>query len=294
MRFILLFITTISLQSVVIAQHFTDAGNSWTMGQVNWELATAYTFQIKIDADTLIQNQVYKTLLRADDAYNPNWYRVNYFLREDDQKIVYILDSTGQEGILYHFGLEVGQQVVLWNDFTVIVKSIDSVQVANNQMQRRLKINASYGPLGWECTSSDWWIDDIGGTAGPVPFGYCLDHPDIGYGFGCFLRNDEVYYSASSEDGWCEQFTTATIPVTEIGLSVFPNPVLDELSIQFSDASDPIKNIQLFNSQGQVVYHQIANEPDHRIDMSQMASGIYLLEVILEDYKSICKKIFKL
>jgi hypothetical protein len=294
MRYILLFITAMALQSVSTAQHFTDSGNTWIMSYFNWELEIFTNFQIKIDADTLIQNQAYKTLLQADDAYNPNWHSVNYFLREDDEKIVYILDSTGQEGILYDFGLDVGQQVVLWNDITVTVKSIDSVQVANNQMQRRLKIGISYGPPGGGCTASPfYWIDDVGGPAGPVPYGYsCLEH-DIGYGLGCLLRNDEIYYSAAS-DGWCEEFTTASIPVTEIGLSVFPNPVLDELSIQFTDASDPIKNVQMYNSQGQIVYHQIANEPDHRIDMSQMASGIYFLEVISEDHKSICKKIFKL
>ena len=294
MRYIILFITMIALQSVSTAQHFTDSGNTWIMSYINWELEIFTTFQIKIDADTLIQNRVYKTLLQADDAYNPNWHSVNYFIREDDQKIVYILDSSGQEGILYDFGLEVGQQVVLWNDITVTVKSIDSVQVANNQMQRRIKIGISYGPPGGGCTASPfYWIDDVGGPAGPVPYGYdCLDS-DIGYGLGCFLRNDEVYFPGES-DGWCEEFTTATATVSEIGMSIYPNPVTDVLSIQFSETSDAEKNIQMYNSQGQAVYHQIVNEPDHRIDMSQMASGIYFLQVISEDHKSISEKILKL
>lgn len=268
-------------------QHYTDAGNSWTLGKVNWELEDAYTIQIKIDADTMIQNQMYKTLLRTDDAYNPNWYRVNYFIREDDQKIVYILDSTGQEGILYHFGLEVGQQVVLWNGFTVTVKSIDSVQVANNQMQRRLKISASYGPSGLECSTSTHWIDDI---ESPIPSGYCLE--PISYSLPCFIRNDEVYFPV--DNSWCEEFTSATIPVTEPGLFIFPNPVSNFLTIQFSDALFQSRNIQLFNSQGQVVYHEFSDELIKQIDMSRMSSGIYLLNVVSGNEKLICKKVVKL
>jgi hypothetical protein len=293
MRFFLLFILAMVVNSIANAQHFTDAGNSWTITQVNWELKTAFTFQIKIDRDTLIQNQVYKTLLQADDAYNPVWYRVTYLIREDDQHIVYILDTTGQEGILYHFGLEVGQQVVLWNGIRVTAQSIDSVQVANNQMQRRVHIRATYGPPGWECSSSPWWIDDIGGTSGPVPNGYyCLDH-DIDFGLGCFLKNDDVYLPGEP-DSWCEEFTTTTIPVTEMALSIFPNPVIDLLTIQFHDALYQVRNIHLYNSQGQLVYHQVSDESNQHIDMSSMASGIFFLNVASDKENLFCKKIMKL
>jgi len=293
MRFFLLFTIAMTLSVVANAQHFTDSGNSWTISQVNWELQTAYTFQIKIDGDTLIQNQLYKTLLQADDAYNPVWHRVNYVLREDDQKIVYILHSTGQEGILYHFGLDVGEQVVLWNGMTVTTQSIDSVLVANNQMQKRLHIRITYGPPGWECASSPWWIDDVGSDSGPVPNGYyCLDH-DISYGLGCFLRNDEVYLPGEI-NSWCEEFTSATIPVSEIGLSIFPNPVIDFLTIQFSDALYKSRNIQLYNSQGQLVYHQFSDEPIQQIDMSPMASGIFFLNVLSGNENLIGRKIVKL
>jgi len=291
MRSLLLFISVLSLSVIAKAQHFTDAGNSWILSQVNWELETAYTFQIKIDSDTLIQNQVYKTLLQADDVYHPVWHRVNYVLREDDQKIVYILDSAGQEGILYHFGLELGQQVVLWNGVSVTLKSIDSFQVANNQMQKRLKIDASDGPQSWECTSSASWIEDIGDNAGPVPFGYCLE-PDISYGLGCFLQYDEVYFGDSN--GWCEGFTSATIPITETGLSIFPNPVINLLTIQFSNALFKSGIFQLYNSQGQLVYHQFSDEPFQQIDMSEMASGIYILNVASGNENWICRKIVKL
>ena len=291
MRNFLLFIT-LSLPVILKAQELTDAGNSWVIGGVNLETVMETTFQIKIDSDTIIQNKVYKTLLQADDAYNPVWHRVNYLLREDDQKIVYILDSAGHEGILYHFGLDVGQQVVLFNDFTVTVISIDSVQVANNEMQKRLKIKASYGPLSWECTSYSYWIEDIGGDLGPAPDSYCLDH-DNTYLVGCFTQNDELYYRNSGA-GWCEEFNTATIPVIDEAFSIFPNPVVDMLTIQFSDALFQSGNVQLYNSQGQPIYRQSIDKSIQHIDVSQMASGIYFLNLSSGNENLICRKIVKL
>lgn len=287
MRLLLLFICAITMSVIASGQHYTDGGNTWIFSKVNWELQTGEHIQIKMDGDTLIQNHVYKTLLQADDAFNPNWYRVNYFLREDDQKIVYILDATGQEGILYHFGLEVGQQVVLWNGFTVTVKSIDSVQVANNQMQRRLNINATYGSQGSECTSSTHWIDEV---ENPIPSGYCLDH--ITYSLPCFIRYDEVYFPINNS--WCDEFTSATVPVTEIGLSIFPNPVTNILTIQFNDVLYQSRKIQLYNSQGQLVYHDFSDDPIQQIDMSRMASGVFLLNVVSGNENLICRKIVKL
>ncbi|HZV72003.1 MAG TPA: T9SS type A sorting domain-containing protein [Saprospiraceae bacterium] len=290
MKYALLFIFTSAFSSILYGQHFTDEGNTWYMTVVNWELNTALEFQVKIGEDTLINNLSYHTVIRNDELI-PNWYQLNYFLREDDDKRVFILDSTGHEGILYDFGLESGEQVELWNGFTVTIRSIDSVQVANNQMQSRLKIIARMGQTGEECSAGAEWIDGIG-NVGPIPYQYCNNTLNISYGIGCFFReNTALYYPA--ESSWCESFVTATNQINQTGIDVFPNPVNDFLSIRFDDRITNPKDIQLFNIEGQLIYQNKTMESLHEIDMSQMAFGTYILRVVSADRNLVIKKIVK-
>ncbi len=289
MRLTILLLTIVSYSSIMHGQQLTDIGNNWYMGKVNWETETYYQFQIKIDADTVINSQNYRTLLRNDNLENPQWYRLNYYLREDNEKRVFILDSTGHEGILYHFGLELGEQVQLWNGINATLLSIDSVQVANNQYQKRYKIHAvKLGPLGEECGYITHWIDGIG-DLGPIPSNYCPDI--ISYSIGCFFRTDGLFYPA--ESSWCEGFMTATKQIEESSLQVFPNPVTDFLSIQFNDGSYRPMDVQLYNVEGQLLYQNKTAENLQMIDMSQMANGIFILNIISPDHNLIVKKIVK-
>jgi len=86
---------------------------------------------------------------------------------------------------------------------------------------------------------------------------------------------------------------TTSIAAEPRTISIFPNPVMDFLTIQFSDDANTSRNIQLYNSQGQLVYHQIADGLLQEIDMSEMATGIYFLNVVSGNQNIISKKILK-
>ena len=280
-----------ALSTIANSQDLTTQGNTWILWQVNWDLATGGEFHLKIDGDTLINNLSYATVLRNDDVLNPSWYRLNYYLREDLEKRVYILDSMGQEGILYHFGLETGQQTELWNGYTATVESIDSVLVSNNEMRKRFKIKATgINSMGQSCWAGTYWIEGIG-NIGPHVFSFCQED-DISYGLECFLKDNALYWPAQSNS--CERFATATKYVDHSNLEVFPNPVTEMLTIRFDKESIQSKSIQLFGPQGQLVYHNVTHDQVHQVDMSQMTNGIFFLQVFYGDNILVCRKLVKL
>mmetsp|Transcript_32717 Transcript_32717/g.80143 ORF Transcript_32717/g.80143 Transcript_32717/m.80143 type:complete len:302 (+) Transcript_32717:70-975(+) len=60
------------------------------------------------------------------------------------------------------------------------------------------------------------------------------------------------------------------------GIAIYPNPVQDRLNIQ---AQEAISNIAVYNVLGQQVYASNVNALSTTIDMSQMASGAYFVQV---------------
>ncbi len=61
-----------------------------------------------------------------------------------------------------------------------------------------------------------------------------------------------------------------------IGVSIYPNPVRDRLNIQ---GQENISNVAIYNVLGQQVYASNVDALSTSIDMSQMASGAYIVQV---------------
>ncbi len=70
----------------------------------------------------------------------------------------------------------------------------------------------------------------------------------------------------------------------------YPNPVKDQLLMQFSPDVQP-KQIELFDLQGRLVRTQ--SKAFESIDMSQLPAGTYTLRVTLEDGKTYSDKVVK-
>lgn len=71
--------------------------------------------------------------------------------------------------------------------------------------------------------------------------------------------------------------------------SIFPNPVLDEISINFEEKID---RIIIFDTSGKKVFNK--NSPQKKIDISILSKGIYFLKIEFFGNKSVLKKMIKL
>ena len=58
--------------------------------------------------------------------------------------------------------------------------------------------------------------------------------------------------------------------------TLFPNPVSNELNI---DSKDNIKEVTVFNLTGQQLFSKKGNSKTSKIDVSNLKSGIYIVEV---------------
>lgn len=89
------------------------------------------------------------------------------------------------------------------------------------------------------------------------------------------------------DDGMMGQFlvkTTVTgvseIALNDLTIQIYPNPAKEivYLNIQQSVNSDPVE-AKVYNAMGNLVYKAIVNEASSAIDVSQWASGLYMLEL---------------
>ncbi|WP_238528718.1 T9SS type A sorting domain-containing protein [Kordia algicida OT-1] len=87
-------------------------------------------------------------------------------------------------------------------------------------------------------------------------------------------------------------FNLATLAVEEdnilSGLSLYPNPASDIVKIQLPQAVNEIK-IEVYDNAGKQIAMQLS--PDNTIDVSNIASGLYLITISSDDIKTTKKLI---
>lgn len=84
------------------------------------------------------------------------------------------------------------------------------------------------------------------------------------------------------------QHANSSVSDNQQKLNIYPNPVVSQLTIQSDNA---IQRIRIFNHSGIVI--EIRDDNFDRIDMSNYASGIYVVEIQLQN-KVLRKKVIKL
>lgn len=148
----------------------------------------------------------------------------------------------------------------------------------------------------------------IGGMENDQPLKYMAaiksfggdDNAYIGIGTGIYSPNYRGWVYYTSEDTWyylSGSFNTRMIGFAlnddtgvnnltseDLNLSVYPNPVQDKLNVSFSVDKMDNYTIRLVNITGQTIYSESLNSfsgsYNQSLDMNQMASGLYLLQLV--------------
>jgi hypothetical protein len=68
-----------------------------------------------------------------------------------------------------------------------------------------------------------------------------------------------------------------TFQGNQLKCTVFPNPFTETIRI---DCAFPVKSIEIYNTEVQLVYHQ--NNPLPLVNLSSIPSGFYVLRIISE------------
>jgi hypothetical protein len=103
-------------------------------------------------------------------------------------------------------------------------------------------------------------------------------------------RNGTLYFS----DLQFYSQSTATLSVENVvlkqGISVYPNPANNILNINKTDSTIEIKNVNLFDSVGKIIYNA---KDTQSIDLSNFTKGIYFLRIESASGGSFTQKIIK-
>jgi hypothetical protein len=115
---------------------------------------------------------------------------------------------------------------------------------------------------------------------------YYLEVDGVGY-----LDPKTTGYSDYASIGYYQitgSYPLSTVSINEqqaSNFSLYPNPANDELYIAFSDASKQVASVKITDALGRIVYQLSKPQLQNGIDISQLASGIYLLQVADEQTK---------
>lgn len=126
------------------AQSILEEGNRWNFVEHN-SFSPTSSFSLRLEGDTIIDNLRYKKIMRSRDALQLEWLDMDRYLREDDKK-VYLKKGNSDEQILYNFGLEVGDTLMVDEHCSVVVTEVDTIAFGSSDARRRLTVA---GLNGW-------------------------------------------------------------------------------------------------------------------------------------------------
>ena len=243
--------------------------------------------------DTTINSIIY-TELNKCSAINSNYHGA---IREDLGKIYFMPADSTSEFLLYDFAANVGETIDIliqsgsdsavsyWIN-SVSIDAVDSIMV-NNQLRRRLTVDANY------------WIEGIGCTSGlfmePHYFqsNYSLD-------LYCMSSDGTNLYDMTNGGpnqqgvgGACDLYLA--INDNEIltnSISIFPNPTAGKVMVELSNQQS-LKQVKIINSQGQII-QSLKSLNNKYLDLEITgAAGIYFMEIYTEDHQKTVQKIVK-
>lgn len=292
MRYVFI-LSVISCFSISFAQnnysHFPDSNAVWSI----WDR------KITVNGDTTINGLQYKKYYNADSNFSNPFYLAA--LREDvtTQKVFAFHPTDSVERILYDFSATAGDTVESQSIFanmnsanqplTFKVLAVDSISILGNY-HKRLKIKSL-------CESQpieDYWVAGIGSVSAGLfdagMFGFCgaicFSAPPV---LLCYERDGNLLFDNPSYDNCIEYPLGTTELEQEIGVSIYPNPTADIVTIT---SKETIDNYSIYSINNQLILSKKNNTNFVEVSFANLPSGVYFVKITTSK-GSILKKISK-
>ena len=235
------------------------------------------THFIKFKGDTIINDTMYKKVLKAEDEFHNNW-ELNGFIREDStQKVYYKYNLAVNEKLIYDFQPNINDTFYFTQYDYLIVGGFDSIKI-NDQYRKVINLSCPSAPY-----ITEKWIEGIGSTEGVIYSGYSLI-TGSDFELLCFYENDTLSYIDSSYNE-CYYNTYGVIENIFVNSSfiIYPNPTTQTINISFNNQQNMPYTFELYNYYGEIICKkQIINSTS--FDLSNISNGIYFY--IIKDNKN--------
>ena len=299
----LLFIITIIGGSQLFSQTYrklVEEGKIWsTVIEMVDDLST---YWITFGTDTIINGETYKRVLESDNQTMDPSYRFG-FIREDTTKKVYFRNNSDYEGLLYDFGANIGDTILIvntfsWNcldDLTAVVDTIfysNIITIINNCPSLPAQYNTSLKDYSERKIiivkkldsedQLDYWIEGIGSISGVLESGSHFMNCEICSWYItnyllCHFENSVQVYGLDELSNLCHlQVENNNVEINN--LSIFPNPVVgNTFTVEFE--SPFTGNIAIHNTLGNMILKKTVNAhaTSITINLPNIPSGLYFL-----------------
>ena len=242
-----------------------------------------------ITGDTLINNlyfkKLYETGIQYENPMGPTYTcntTVYHFhniyvgaIRNDSEKVYFLLAGSNAELLLYDFALNVGDTVPgKYNINKVSIQSIDSVLI-NGFFHKRF--NLDNGHWNIEGIGSDIGLIEPSGTT----FGFSLQ-------FLCYAENHIPIFPVGTNCILNVNIEENLKATSYNDLIIYPNPANNKITFDFKDFTKAqILDIEIYNAVGMKVkrVHFNTNSQTKTINIKDFNSGIYYYRIILKTTK---------
>lgn len=201
-------------------------------------------------------------------------------IRSEDGK-TYGYSDYFPTGLMMDFTLNVGDTLTSELCYEWIVDSIDSVMV-NNDYRKRIHLSSWYEYV--------WMLEGVGNSKGLFERFESFENDSW---FKCYGENGETVYGSGNCDytvGYHEQYQEEELFI------IYPNPTSGIVAVEISNPEYEISSYRLTNIYGkEIEINNITKKQNNKIvlDLINYKSGIYLLQLNVENQEPIIKKIIK-
>lgn len=244
-----------------------------------------------IGEDTIINEVQYKKLMSSNmnHEFNPTYSLVG-FIRETEDRKVYLRTLDNLEGLYYDYYVEPGDTIVFYNPFLkylyenvgpeygadtlVIVEDVEFINY-----EGVLRKTYSLRAFGENSVLPEIFIEGVGSKSGYRDAGTYTFFALVGSGISLLCADDNetiIYHNELYGD--C--FITNLIDIKSDKLSIYPNPCVSKICIE-TQKNNKLK-FYIIDITGKVVMtNDVVN--NESVDISQLKSGLYTIRICLND-----------
>lgn len=320
----LVFVAMFIAQSAWSQISNVEPGSKWKEVRCNyWTSVSQGVYHVdnwRLSGDTTINNVSYKKLYNEqqdfmfgvlvgseEDVLVSSSYYYYGAIREEDQKVFiysedfYEVDEPFTEKLMFDYSAAVGDTITIWCRFyyhDYIVEDIEPVEMMDGSTRNKFILGVT-GPGMVDLS----FIEGIGSNYGIIG-SYIATTNDQMQHLLCYSINDTAMLENSAEytsnclvDPIQESCSTLTTSIenpviSEFSFSVYPNPTSDVLMVTIHRATHKSFAYRMYSPTGSAVVNGESLSSDElRIDVSAVPSGIYFLEMVLDDTERLVEKV---
>jgi hypothetical protein len=257
-------------------------GTEWSIGSFSDNpLEPDFSFRMKMEGDTLINDTAYNVLHRLSPYEGVNNWQACAFVRINTDSLMYYRDTINREVLVFDFKLRPGDDSVFlhpvslgtWDDYMLdYLSDAEITNTSSMMIQGEEKMSWEISPAGTNWGT--WWTEGLGPHSGL----WCI-HMNLTELVGlthillCAYQDGVVIYD-NPEYAQCD-YTDSEASENQ-RFKVYPNPFRNKILIK-SPVKTTATRISLYNTQGQLLKQKTNTSTTNQIDTSDLPAGVYVL-----------------